>query len=150
MRSLLGIAGVLALAVVSEVLPATAAAGGTLPVIYNGDAGWSSANVRPGWIYIALTGAPVAHTRHWSTWDSTEARSAGTLLTTVCVPNCMQGKVSSHKLVVTLSGVRYHDGHAYFSVMSWYTPGYRLSGHTTSTDILHFSDYDGSAAPFWH
>src|ERR1700677_269374 len=139
LKAMLGATGLLALAAVSGILPATVAIGATLPVVYNSDAGWNGAHIRPSWIYIALTGAPVAHTQHWSTWSPTEARSAGTLLTTVCVPNCMQGKVSSHKLVVTLSGVKYHDGHAYYSVMTWYTPGYRLSGHPTSTDTLHFS-----------
>ena len=146
LKALLGAAGMLVLAAVS----ATSAVAATLPVIYNGDAGWNGASVRPGWIYIALTGAPVAHVQHWSTWNSADARSTGTLLTTACVPNCLQGKVSSHKLILTLSGVRYHDGRAYYSVMTWYTPGYRLSGRHTSTATLHFSTYDGSTTPFWH
>ena len=139
-----------AVTAVSVVLLATTAAAATVPVIYNGDAGWSGASVRPSWIYIALAGAPAAHTQRWSTWNSADARSTGTLLTTACVPNCLQGKVSSHKLVVTLSGVRYHHGRAYYSVMTSYTPGYRLFGHHTSTDILHFSTYGGSSTPFWH
>jgi hypothetical protein len=39
--------------------------------------------------------------------------------------------------VVTLSGVKYHNGRAYYSVMTWYTPGYRFSYEKTSTYVLH-------------
>ncbi len=40
-------------------------------------------------------------------------------------------------MVVTLSGIKYHNGRAYYSVMTWYTPGYRLGNAKTSTYVLH-------------
>jgi len=96
----------------------------------------------------------VAHTWHWSTWDKGEpnphATSAGTLVVDNCVPNCTQGKTSYHKLVVTLSVVKTHNGVRYYSRMTWYTRGYRLPGYKTSTAVLHFSTLAGGTMPYWH
>ena len=36
-----------------------------------------------------------------------------------------------------MSGVKYHNGRAYYSVMTWYTPGYHMYGYRTSTAVLH-------------
>jgi hypothetical protein len=44
-----------------------------------------------------------------------------------------------HHLFVTLSGVKYHNGRAYYSQMTWYTPGYRTFGSHRSTLVLRFS-----------
>ena len=79
----------------------------------------------------------MAHTWYWNTWTSTTAKSTGTLWTNNCIPNCAQGKTSYHHLYVTMSGVKYHNGRAYYSVMTWYTPGYHLYGYRTSTAVLH-------------
>jgi hypothetical protein len=122
---------------------ATASAAVT-PVIYNDAAGWHDAAVRPKWVIIGEGGTPNAHTWHWSTWDSRDAISAGTLWVDSCLPNCAAGRPSYHKLTVTLSHVKYHDGHAYFSVMTWYTPGYRIYGYKTSTATFRFN-----ARGFW-
>jgi hypothetical protein len=54
-----------------------------------------------------------------------------------CIPNCALGKESYHHLYVTLSGVKYHNGRAYYSQMTWYTPGYRTFGSHGSTLVLH-------------
>ncbi len=40
---------------------------------------------------------------------------------------------------MTLSGVKYHNGSAYYSQMTWYTPGYRTFGSHRSTLVLRFS-----------
>ena len=37
-----------------------------------------------------------------------------------------------------MSGVKYHNGRAYYSVMAWYTPGYHLYGYRTSAAVMHF------------
>ena len=58
-------------------------------------------------------------TWYWNTWNSTTAKSTGTLWVDNCVPNCAQGKESYHHLYVTMSGVKYHNGHAFYSVMTW-------------------------------
>ena len=54
----------------------------------------------------------LAHTWWWNTWNSTVAKSTGTLWVDNCIPNCALGKESYHHLFVTLSGVKYHNGRA--------------------------------------
>ena len=145
------LAGLAIIGVPAVTAPAASAA--TTPVIYNYDSGWHNADVRPAWVIVGQGGAPVVHTGHWSTWDKGEpnphATSAGTLLVDNCVPDCAQGKTSSHKLVVTLSVVKTHNGVRYYSRMAWYTPGYRLPGYKTSTAVLHFSIPRGASVPGW-
>ncbi len=151
MRSLKSVvaAGLLALSAGVPALLATAASAAANPVIYNDSNGWRDPAVRPSWIIVGQGGAPVAHTWYWSAWNSRDARSAGTLWVNSCVPNCTQGKTSYHKLIVTLSDVTYHNGRAYYSLMTWYTPGYRLPGYRTSTATLRFST-EGGTIPVWH
>jgi hypothetical protein len=141
MKSLkaLTIAGLLTMSAGVPALQATTASAAASPVIYNDAAGWHDAAVRPKWIIIGQGGAPQAHTWHWSSWNAKTAKSTGTLWVDSCVPSCASGKTSYHKLIVTLSHVRYHAGRAYFSVMTWYTPGYRIFGYKTSTATLHFT-----------
>jgi hypothetical protein len=91
----------------------------------------------------------MAHTWWWNTWNSTVAKSTGTLWVDNCIPNCALGKESYHHLFVTLSGVKYHNGRAYYSQMTWYTPGYRTFGSHRSTLVLHFST-QGGTVPGWH
>ena len=124
------------------------------PVVYaRGTGGWSHRSVRPSWILIGMGGTPGAHIRYWSTWDKGEptphATSNGTPWVNNCIPNCAQGKESSHHLVVTLSAVRTHNGVRYYSRMTWYTPGYRLYGYRTSTAVLHDSA-TRDTVPYWH
>jgi hypothetical protein len=107
-------------------------------------------DVRPKWVIIGQGGSPMAHTWYWNTWNSATAKSTGTLWVNNCVPNCAQGKTSYHKLYITLSGVKYHNGKPYFSLMTWYTPGYRLPGHKTSTVVLHFYVLRGATVPGWN
>jgi hypothetical protein len=100
-----------------------------------------------------LSGREQAHTWWWNTWNATTAKSTGTLWVDNCIPNCAYGKESYHKLYVTLWAVKYHNGRAYYSAMTWYTPGYRMRINTpymTSTTTLHFSVYPGGTVPFWH
>jgi hypothetical protein len=127
---------VLGLAILGGTASAAQAAALT-PVIYNDAAGWSHPSVRPVWIVIGEGGAPAAHTWHWSSWGPKSATSTGTLWVNNCRPDCALGKTSYHHLVVTLSGVKYHNGRAYYSMMTWYTPGYRLGNDKTSTYVLH-------------
>jgi hypothetical protein len=132
------------------VMAGTASAAVT-PVIYNYASGWNNPAVKPQWVLIGQGGSPMVHTWHWNTWTSVTAKSTGTLWTNNCVPNCAYGKTSYHKLYVTMSGVKYHNGRAYYSVMTWYTPGYHLYGYRTSTAVMHFSiAYSGATAPMWH
>ena len=151
LRTLIAAAGVLALSIgVPAALMAPAASAATTPVVYaSGTSGWSNAAVRPPWVIIGQGGSPMAHTWWWNTWNSTVAKSTGTLWVDNCIPNCAQGKESYHYLFVTLSGVKHHNGRAYYSVMTWYTPGYRLYGYRTSTAVLHFSVTRGTV-PYWH
>ena len=107
------------------------------PVIYNAFF-WKTPQVRPAWIGIGMGGAPVAHTWHWSTWNSKAARSTGTLVTDNCIPSCARGSYSYHKLYVTLSGLKHHNGRAYYSVMTWYTPGFQMIGQRHSTVTMHY------------
>jgi len=129
--------------------PAVTATAAPVPVIYNYTAGWGDPAVRPHWVIIGQGGALMAHTWYWNTWNSKVAKSTGTLWTDNCIPNCAYGKWSYHKLYVTLSGVKWHNGRPYFSVMTWYTPGYRMGGYKTSTAVLHFST-QGGTVPGWH
>ena len=135
-------------------VPAVTASAAPVPVIYNYAAGWSNPAVRPHWVIIGQGGAPMAHTLHWSTWDKGEpsphATSAGTLVTDNCIPNCALGKASYHKLIVTLSVVKTHNGVRYYSRMTWYTPGYRIFGSHGSTLVLHFGILPGATMPGWN
>jgi hypothetical protein len=120
------------------VMAGTASAAVT-PVIYNSPiGGWSHAQVKPQWVVINQSASPSAHTWYWNTWNSTTAKSTGTLWVNTCTPYCAAGHYSYHKLYVTMSGVKYHNGRAYYSVMAWYTPGYHLYGYRTSTAVMHF------------
>ena len=87
---------------------AGAASAAVTPVIYNYASSWHNAAVRPPWIVIGQGGSPMAHTWWWNTWNSTVAKSTGTLWVDNCIPNCALGKESYHHLFVTLSGVKYH------------------------------------------
>ena len=118
-------------------LAATAASATTTPVIYNYASGWSNPTVRPKWVIIGQGGSPMAHTWYWNTWGTWTAKSTGTLWTNNCIPNCALGKESYHHLYATLSGVKYHNGRAYYSQMTWYTPGYWTFGSHGSTLVLH-------------
>lgn len=131
-------------------IAAGTASAAVTPVIYNYASGWSHADVKPKWVVIGQGGSPMAHTWYWNTWNSTVAKSTGTLWVDNCIPNCAQGKESYHHLYVTLSGVKYHNGRAYYSVMTWYTPGYRTFGSDGSTLILHFNVLPGASVPGWH
>jgi hypothetical protein len=149
LKILVAAAAITALSIgVPAVLASTASAAVT-PVIYNYASGWHNAAIRPPWIVIGQGGSPMAHTWWWNTWNSTVAKSTGTLWVDNCIPNCAQGKESYHHLYVTLSGVKYHNGRAYYSVMTWYTPGYRTFGSHGSTLVLHFST-EGGTVPAWH
>jgi hypothetical protein len=135
--------------------PAVTAQAAPVPVIYNYSSGWHSAAVRPQWVIIGQGGSPMAHTWWWNTWNSTTAKSTGTLWVNNCVPNCAYGKTSYHKLYVTLYWVKWHNGQRYFYAMKWYTPGWTRLGLLfgrgwASTVWLHFSTYPGGSAPFWH
>ena len=130
-----------------------ASAAGRPPVIYNESNGWATSQVRPGYIYIGEGGSPIARTQHWGTWNSKAARSTGTLITNDCNPNCAYGTDSYYKLYVVLSGVKHHNGRAYYSVMTWYTPGLWMihGGHPRShTVTMHFAVRRGGSAPFWY
>jgi len=150
MRKTLIVIGAALAALALSGVPAVTTSAAPVPVIYNYAAGWSNPAVRPPWVIIGEGGAPMAHTWYWSAWNSQVAKSTGTLWTDNCIPNCAYGKESYHKLNVTLSGVKYHNGRPYYSVMTWYTPGYRMRPYKTSTAVLHFSVLPGGTMPFWH
>ena len=149
LKTLITAAAITALGIgVPTVLASTASAAVT-PVIYNYASGWHNAAVRPHWIVIGQGGSPMAHTWWWKTWNSTVAKSTGTLWVDNCIPNCALGKTSYHKLYVTLDWIKWHNGTRYFNRMTWYTPGYRLRGYSTSTAVLHFG-LEGGTVPGWH
>ena len=150
LKTLIAAAAITALGIGVPAVLASAASATVTPVVYNYASGWHNADIRPGWVIIGQGGSPMAHTWYWNTWNSSDAKSTGTLWVNNCVPNCAQGKTSYHKLYVTLSGVKYHDGRAYYSVMTWYTPGYWLRGYWTTTATLHFSTLPGASVPGWH
>jgi hypothetical protein len=140
--------------------PATGPAGpaaaqaATVPVIYNNAGGWRYPTVRPKWVLIGQGGSPMAHTWYWNTWNSTTAKSTGTLWVTNCVPTCAQSKYTYHKLYVTLYWVKGHNGTLYFYGMKWYTPGWTRLGLLfskgwTSTVWLHYRVYPGGSIPAW-
>ena len=120
---------------------ATSALARPVPVVYNLTEGWSAPQVRPVRIFIGQGGAPFVEKLHWTTWNSRDAKSTGTLVLDNCQPNCALGAISRYRVVVTLSGVKHHNGRAYFSVMTWHVPGYLLYsyGHWVKTVTLHFS-----------
>jgi hypothetical protein len=155
LKALLVAAGAATAAAVPATMTAPAASAATTPAVYASAAanGWSHPGVRPAWIFIGMGGAPVAHVGKWSTWDKGEpqphASANGTLQVNNCQPNCAQGRITSHRLVVTLSVVKTHLGVRYYSRMTWSTPGYRLSGERSSIAVLHYSSTDGGA-PYWH
>ena len=110
MRKMLITFGAVIAALALSGVPAVTASAAPVPVIYNDAAGWSNPAVRPHWVIIGQGGAPMAHTWWWNTWNSTVAKSAGTLWVDNCIPDCALGKTSYHKLYVTLSGVKWHKG----------------------------------------
>jgi hypothetical protein len=147
-RRLLALAAIPALGLAALLATAPAASATTTPVVYQ-QFGWTTPTVRPQWITIGQGGSPGAHTWHWNTWGTWSAKSTGTLWTDNCIPNCAQGKESYHKLYVTLDWIKWHGSTRYFYRMTWYTPGYRLYGHSTSTAVLHFG-LEGGTVPGWH
>jgi hypothetical protein len=150
-RILAGI-GTLALAVGLAGGLATSARASVVPVIYNDSNGWSTPQVRPAWVLIGQGGSPMAHTWYWNTWNAKDAKSTGTLWVDNCKPDCAQGATSYHKLYVTMSGIGHHHGRAYYSVMTWYTPGYRMywNSRWSNTAVLHFRYYaPGTTSPGW-
>ena len=150
MRKLLIAIGAAIAALALSGVPAVTASAAPVPVIYNYAAGWSNPAVRPHWVIIGQGGSPMAHTWYWNTWNSQVAKSTGTLWTDNCVPNCALGKTSYHELYVALSGVKWHNGRTYYSVMTWYTPAYRMRPYKTSTATLHFGILPGASVPGWH
>ena len=110
LKTVIVAAGLLVLSIgIPAALMAPAASAATTPVVYASvTGGWTHPGVRPSWIVVGMGGAPVAHIPYWSTWDKGEpaphATSNGTLLVDNCIPDCAQGKESSHRLVVTLFG----------------------------------------------
>lgn len=129
----------------------SAAQASTVPVIYGYAYGWTTPQVRPAFIAIGEGGSPWAHTWHWNAWNTTHAKSTGTLWVNNCRPYCAIGKISYHKLYVTLSGIKYHNGRAYYSVMKWYTPGFSAnwSGHWSSTTTYNFRKYPAGTGVGW-
>lgn len=124
--------------------PAGTASASTVSVVYRG-LGDRVPHVRPGYVTTSMSG-PSAWNLHWSRWNARSARATGTLIVNDCVPYCAQGTISRYKLVVTLSGVKYHNGRRYFSVMGWHVPGYVLrqhfirgTGRWVRTTYLHFA-----------
>jgi len=91
----------------------------------------------------------MAHTWWWNTWNSTVAKSTRDPLGGQLHPQLRAGQGKLPPPVVTLSGVKYHNGRAYYSQMTWYTPGYRTFGSHRSTLVLHFST-QGGTVPDWH
>lgn len=119
---------------------ASAAQASTVPVVYNYVEGWANPHIRPGFIAVGMGGAPSVQSLHWSTWNSRHAKAAGTLVLDNCQPDCAAGAISRYRVDVALSGVKDHDGRAYFSVMTWHVPGYLLYsvGRWVRTVTLHF------------
>jgi hypothetical protein len=79
LKTLIAAAAITTLGIgVPAVLASTASAAVT-PVIYNYASGWHNAAVRPHWIVIGQGGSPMAHPWWWNTWNSTVAKSTGTL-----------------------------------------------------------------------
>ena len=79
-----------------------------------------------------------------------------TLAVGLGTPAVMAGAASAavtpviyNKLYVTISGVKYHNGHAYYSVMTWYTPGYhRIYGSSSSSSlVVRFGIRPGASIP---
>jgi hypothetical protein len=126
---------------------ATSASAAPLPVTYS--QGWSQAAVKPSWIRLGAGGGVMAHTWYWEQWNAKTAESNGTLWINKCVPDCAAGHYSYHKLQVVLSDVKTHDGRAYFSVMSWYTPGYQLAGAAKGTTAVMYYITAGGTIPGW-
>ena len=79
MRKMLITFGAVIAALALSGVPAVTASAAPVPVIYNDAAGWSNPAVRPHWVIIGQGGAPMAHTWWWNIWNSTVAKSAGTL-----------------------------------------------------------------------
>jgi hypothetical protein len=141
--------GALALSAGLSLGLSSAAQASIVPVIYNYTNGWASPQVRPALVTIGQGGAPYAHTRHWNAWNATRAKSTGTLVTDNCIPNCALGEPGYHKLYVTMSGIKYHKGRAYYSVMKWYTPGSVVFGQRSSTVTFHFRKFPGGNFSGW-
>lgn len=131
---------------------ASSAQASAVPVIYNyAGVSWQYPQVRPARVVISGDGAVFGHTWYWNAWNATYAKSTGTLWVNNCRPYCAVGKFSYHKLYVTLSGVKYHNGRAYYSAMKWYTPGFSTnwSGHWSRTITFNFRKYPGGTGVGW-
>ena len=126
------------------IMPASAS---VTPAVYT--SGWSQTAVKPSWIRLGAGGNVEAHTWYWNTWNSTTAKSTGTLWINKCVPDCAAGHYSYHKLQVILSDVKTHNGRAYFSEMSWYTPGYHLDGYASGTTAVMYYVTTVGTIPWW-
>ena len=124
-----------------SVTPASAA---QLPVTYT--IGWQHPVIRPAWIHMGAGGNVMAHIRRWDTWGST-AKGTGMLLVNDCIPDCAAGTFSSHKLTVTFSAVRMHGKIPYYREMTWFTPGYILTGKTNLL-VMYYAQIQGTL-PEW-
>ena len=88
---------------------ASAAPARSLPVVYSDVAAWTGPAVEPISIFVGTSASNAPYILHirWTHWSGRSARGVGTLYP------------SASTVVVTLQGIRKHDGRGYFWQMAW-------------------------------
>lgn len=118
------------------------------PVVYgfDGSTGWQHGAVKPADIDFGAGGSLFVRGLRWSGWSQQRATGRGVRWADSCTPDCASGRYLRSGAILTLSGIRVHDGLRYFSrlAMQW------KAGGKTYRYVFHWSPgaLRGSP-PFW-
>lgn len=116
----------------------------SLPVAYNGAAGWSHGQARLPVIYIGESNVFV-RAPHWSRWSGTSAYTRGELWVNTCSPTCSAGNYRTYPAQVSFWQVAVHKGARYFSRMR-----VRYSHGHQRDYVFRWSTLAGATIPGWN
>jgi hypothetical protein len=146
-KILITVAGVLAL--LGSVLLVAPASASTLPYAYgvypSGGLSWSYPTIRPPEVHFGTDSGLMYRSMSWGYWNNSGAWGKGVRWYNSCIPTCAAGNYWKSPGTVTLWGVKWHNGHRYFSLMTlrW----------TTKNGVQHKVVYSyathGGTVVFW-
>jgi hypothetical protein len=126
LRLKLGVlAGAVAAALAMAPAGVAAAATGSSPpqgvVVYGFgtvDTGWSHPRTAPEEEYFGADGTHQIHHLAWSGWGGSETTGTGQYSIDNCVPDCVNGHVSTWKVTAVLSRVLARNGQRYYTTLT--------------------------------
>jgi hypothetical protein len=120
-RAVLAAAAALALA--GSLLLAAPAGASTVPYAYGvypygAVNSWQEPTIRPPQIVFGTDGGLMYRSMAWGYWNNTSAWGRGTRWANTCSPTCAAGNYWKSPGTVTLWGVKWHNGHRYYTQMT--------------------------------